>query len=70
MLIKPILTGYYKSDTICILTCKKRGFLPMYSGGQERRIYKRYEKLPTEDPIMAGFQIRSDEAQEIESDDW
>ncbi len=42
----------------------------MYSGGQERRKYKRYENLPTEDPIMAGFQIRSDEAQEIESDDW
>ncbi len=40
------------------------------SNGQERRKYKRYENLPTEDPIMAGFQIRSDEAQEIESDDW
>ncbi len=42
----------------------------MYSGSKERRKYKRYENLPTEDPIMAGFQIRSDEAQEIESDDW
>ncbi len=33
--------------------------------GQERRKYKRIEK-----PYMARFQIRSDEAQEMESDDW
>ena len=42
----------------------------MYSDGKERRKYKRYENLPTEDPIMAGFQIRYEEVQEIESDDW
>ncbi len=36
----------------------------MYKG-QERRKYKRIEK-----PYMARFQIRSDEAQEMESDDW
>jgi hypothetical protein len=40
------------------------------SNGQERRKYKRYENLPIEEPIKARFKIRSDEAQEMESDDW
>ncbi len=33
--------------------------------GRERRKYKRIEK-----PYAASFKIRSDEVQEIESDDW
>ncbi len=40
------------------------------SNGQERRKYKRYENLPIEEPIKARFKIRSDEAQEMESNDW
>ncbi len=40
------------------------------SNGQERRQYKRIKDLPIENPIMAGFQIRSDEVQEMESEDW
>ncbi len=40
------------------------------SKGQEKREYKRYESLPIEVPITAKFQIRSYEAQEMESNDW
>ncbi len=41
------------------------------SNGQKRRGNKRYENLPRKEPIvMARFKIRSDEAQEIGSDDW
>ncbi len=40
------------------------------SNGQERRKYKRYENLPIEEPSKARFKIRSDEAQEMESNDW
>ena len=36
----------------------------------ERRKYKRHENLPIEEPIMARFKIRPDEARENESDDW
>ncbi len=41
----------------------------MYKG-QERRKSKRHENLPIEEPIMARFKIRPDEARENESDDW
>ncbi len=38
---------------------------------QKRRKNERHENLPRKEPIvMARFKIRSDEAQEIESDDW
>ncbi len=41
------------------------------SNGQKRRGNKRYENLPRKEPIvMARFKIRSDEAQEMESNDW
>jgi hypothetical protein len=40
------------------------------SNGQERRKYKRYEKLPIGEPIVARVKIRSDETQEVESNDW
>ncbi len=41
------------------------------SKGQEKREYKRYESLPRKGPIVvARFKIRSDEAQEMWSDDW
>ncbi len=37
---------------------------------QEKREYKRYKRPPIEVPITAKFQIRSYEAQEMESNDW
>ncbi len=37
---------------------------------QKRRKNERHENLARKVPITAKFQIRSDEAQEIESDDW
>ncbi len=37
---------------------------------QEKREYKRHERPPIEVPITAKFQIRSYEAQEMESNDW
>ncbi len=41
------------------------------SNGQKRRENERYENLPREEPIvMERFKIRSDEAQEMESNDW
>ncbi len=41
------------------------------SNGQKRRENERYENLPIKEPIfMARFKIRSDEAQEMWSDDW
>ena len=40
----------------------------MYKG-QERRKSKRHENLQIEEPIMARFKIRPDEARENESDD-
>ncbi len=40
------------------------------SKDQERRKSKRYEASPIEVPITAKFQIRPDEAQEMESNDW
>ncbi len=41
------------------------------SNGQRRGGNKRYENLPRKEPIvMARFKIRSDEAQEMWSDDW
>ncbi len=41
------------------------------SNGQKRRGNERYENLAREDPIvMARFKIRSDQAQEMWSNDW
>lgn len=40
------------------------------SNNQEKRVYKRYDNLPTEEPIMAGFQIRLDKNQDVELNDW
>ncbi|MEE9604001.1 MAG: hypothetical protein V3V70_00390, partial [Candidatus Scalindua sp.] len=41
------------------------------SNDQKRRENERYENLAREDPIvMARFKIRSDQAQEMWSDDW
>ncbi len=38
---------------------------------QERRENERYENLPRKEPIvMARFKVRSDQAQEIWSNDW
>jgi hypothetical protein len=40
------------------------------SKSQEKREYKRYDNLPTEEPIMARFQIRLDKTHNMEFDDW
>lgn len=40
------------------------------SSSQERRKYKRYEKLSIGEPIVARVKIRSDETQDIASNDW
>ncbi len=69
-----VLTLYNNLDTIRMLTHKKYEDSTMHNDTEkrkhewirlERRKYKRIEI-----PCLSGFQIRSDEAQEIESADW